>query len=446
MDIADALERVAPVMDAKIAEYEREHAVCRAYEQCYAAIENTPLCWHQYITPDRVLCSTSNRGGFGVVASTAMALGSAHVKSGYSYKKACSGAVASSIPTQTKDLQQLISWNKTMDSAQDGPIFSSTPQAASMGAGHTNYFLRLCNAEAACSFTQLAPNGRLDPVQLGQRHPDLGKALKEGLHWQVIHWSVFERWPKLADIIQKALNTADTQEVSEVEGLVGMANTAMQHACASGDLIPWASVLADAVVFRPMWTGWGKIMIELVKHTPAPIINELGQNAAALLKKSDDAETLASVHVGGSYFEKVLSIKMAGLVQPHRFRCAVLLANMLAPVAKVDGGKAVLITSQHVASLSNKVNGSKIFLMEKCLDFAAAAAQNLHGDAACVARPRGCMAARLVYHCLGLAAKSADKTVYADAYSICQVGNQLKVQPRNTTITHYHTHRFDQNT
>jgi hypothetical protein len=325
--------------------------------------------------------------------------------------------VAATLPTKQRELEDILSWNIKMDKAQDAPEFV-LPLGQSLGSGHGNYFLRCALAGKQCNYPLLAPNGYLDVDDLGSRSSDLAMALK-GLEWTMIHCAVFTRWPKLGDIAQKALNTKDHTEVSELEGLCSMAATATAFANrATNEPINWARVIEEALVSKPTWSLWAPQMLEIVKTTPAALIDETAKSAAALLDRSgsDIASCLQNVHLGGAFYEKVSAIKVPGLIQPHRFRCAMLLANMLAPPMRIDSGKSVLIMPNHVQAVQKK-QGTYVKLAEQVLDIAW---EFMEAHSIPTSKMYGKFAARVVYHMVGVSSQSAEGVSYDNLYSICQ--------------------------
>jgi hypothetical protein len=137
MDVNAALERIAPIVEANLNAYEREHAVGKCWDESLKALKTTPLVWKQIVEPNRIICSKGNRGGLGIVSSKAIGLAAAHVKSGYSFAKACDGAVAATVPTKHRELEDILSWSMKMDKAQDAPEFVM-PRGQSLGSGHGN--------------------------------------------------------------------------------------------------------------------------------------------------------------------------------------------------------------------------------------------------------------------------------------------------------------------
>jgi hypothetical protein len=416
------LLQVAPMIDSRLEAYEREHMVSKCWEECLAELEHTPLVWPQVIEPSRMLCAKSNRGGIGVIKNKAIQLGNAHCVSGYLFSKACDGAICMSLPDSGSDLDELLQWNRQMDEAQGAPAFHPAPLGASFGAGHGNYFLRCVNGKTKCDVCHSAPSGMLDPGDLGNRYPGLGKALK-GLEWKVIDYRVFTKWPRLADIAQKALNTRDVSDVSELEGLCSMAAAAKSYAATA---VLWDAVLEDSIVSKPMWQPWANSILAMAKCTPAELIAELGIVYAAMTDTpagpSSSAtpqviKTLSSVHLGGAVYDRIAKMQIPGLLQPHRMKCAIVLGASMCPQRLVDSGKATLISATTISALTTK--GQKLnalIVAEMVLDIASDSLQALSLP---LSKLYGRLACRLAYHLTGVGSKSMDAKCYDNMYSVC---------------------------
>ena len=279
-EVSAALDRVAPLITALIAAHANDKQHVKAWEAFKAAVENEPLLsWVEVVPPDRIGCHPRNRSGLGIVAPKCVSLGSANVANGYSYAMASRDAVASTTPPYKDRSNCNLKWNALLNQRQGLPSLNA-PKGLSLGAGHGNGFLRLVNVGHPCSIAALAPTGYLDPVELGNKHAGLAQALK-GLEWRMIHYALFEKYPALADITQKALNSKNLQAVTEVEGLLAMAAAAAGMGKSGGQIV-WDDVAEEATQSKPSWHPWVFQMLKVVKNTPHELIEEMANNVCAL--------------------------------------------------------------------------------------------------------------------------------------------------------------------
>ena len=272
-----ALGRVDDAIVALLAAHDCDKQHVKAFESFLAALDQEPLLsWKEVVPPDRMGCHPKNRSGIGLVAPRCMSLGSANIANGYSYSMACRDAVASSTPPYDGK-SNWHAWNEQLNKRQSLPPLMD-PKGLSLGAGHGNGFCRLANAKHPCSIKAIAPTGFLDPAELSSKHPGLGQALI-GLEWRMIHYALFDKYPQLADITQKALNSKNLQAVTEMEGCLAMAAAA----AAMGTPIDWEAVSEQGTQSKPTWQPWVHQMIKVVKVTPLELIDEAANNAAALV-------------------------------------------------------------------------------------------------------------------------------------------------------------------
>jgi hypothetical protein len=374
MDMTSELNAIAPAVEGCVQLFKRDGQVTAAWEGVLKALSQSPLMWKQRMSADNVCVHPKNRGGVGLVKEKAFSLAVVHCEAGYSYSKACDGAFAASMPpTGSPSFKQTQDANMKLNASQGIPNIAMC-LGQSLGAGHGNCFLRCVIGRSECAYNAIAPSGRLDAEYLGGRYPGLKQALQGGLEWSVIHFEVFERWPLLADIAQTALNVSSTQDVNEVEGLVTMATTIK----GMGDAVDWIGVQQGAQMSNPKWKCYAHAMLAICKMTPHDLILELGQLANAVLPKKRVA-TLQTNFLGSTYFELVASFNVPKVVvQPHRFRMALLLANLQAPIDKVDDGKCNLINQTTLKSLLGKKMHDDIMLAERAMDVARKVGASMH--------------------------------------------------------------------
>ena len=92
-----------------------------------------------------------------------------------------------------------------------------------------------------------------------------------------------------------------------------------------------------------------------------------------------------------------------------RLRMGVLVANLLSPAEQQESGKCGLISPMQVSSLTSKKYDEAARVSEQLMDAMRNATQNVGVDCS---KELGRTDARIVYHLLGIGAKSADRRAF----------------------------------
>ena len=347
---------------------QRSRARCRSTR---STEENTPrgitlptlsrstpqLTWEVEALAEDVVVHPKNRGGLGTVVAKAVQLGFEHVRSGYSYTKACEKLYAFSIPNDPDKKAVIMEFNRTLESEQNLK-HAVNPRLQTFGGNNRNVFLRCSRARMQCEPDRdLAPNGVLDPDMLMSGRKGLQTALTKGLKFTVYHHLIDEKWPRIAEIGQAALNSVMVNKVTEMEGIVTLHSKPLQRS--------FDEALEDVLHTRPEWYAWG--------HSVAAVAEKLSKEQsvelASLLKT-----VVPSYHgiLGGAYLDKVAALKWPSLVQRPKLRLAAIIAALLAPLEKVIDGKCTLMKDSDLNSLTAVKNAALVKDGEDMLDTAMA--------------------------------------------------------------------------
>ena len=158
------------------------------------------------LKPELVGVHPLNRSGKLVTSRTMAAKGSKIVSVGYS------AAVVAGRPwafaEHPTEKRVRASMAKMVATAPDEfGALASEYIAGSVGCGHLNQFL-LAVAQARVTNEPALQDkaGRIDKQRLFQQDPALADAATHGLLWSIVDYEVEERLPKLADLMQRALN------------------------------------------------------------------------------------------------------------------------------------------------------------------------------------------------------------------------------------------------
>ncbi|CAK0910333.1 unnamed protein product [Prorocentrum cordatum] len=340
-----ALDAVAPTVDAAFAAYEKDKEVVKTWDKIVETLsEHSSLLWPQQILPRFVGVEPNNRGGIGVCFQSALNSAAKHCGAGCSLARANQGAFAVQAKPGTARTEELLAFNNRIAATQGMPEFESI-FAVSFGSSHNTCFLRGASARTECANQKLAPTGRLDPSDLGGKHPSLRKALEQGLTWTIVAEEVVERWPSLVPLGQKALNWPGEQDQSELEGLLTMhSNYALATGAKKSEQEAWSYAESEALTeLRDM------------------------KNAAV---KAPKTATANFGYIGGAFYEKPASLKWPGVLQLHRVRGAAFLSNALSPLEKVVGYKCSLEKASDLNKLVAKGSQAAVLQAEGMMDLA----------------------------------------------------------------------------
>jgi len=411
--VVQALLRIATNIEALLASYHETHAVCQAADQLAEISGREPaLKWSQVVPPECVGCSPKNRGGFGLQVHKCVENGGKHCRAGYSYPKACRGAVAKTPPVLQSHLQAAVAFQESLSATQPELPSLLGLMLISLGNGHCNGWLRLVKGRAKCPDQDLAPLGVLDPDELSAQRPGLAKALA-GLDWTVYHSSIFAAWPILEDIVIQAENTEGRQEIGELEGMLTMARARDVYVSA-GKEPAWDKVLATGVQTEPMWKPWSACLLEVVKTTTTDCILEV----AACFKAMGGGQSQTISHMGQAFLSKVATFKTLGLVVCGRVRMATILANMLSPIECVDSGRYSLLSPNDLNILQTKKCVSHTRTLENIMEKARALCVEHKVEEGARQRATAQLDTRLILHTVKKDKKAGE--IFVSIFAICE--------------------------
>ena len=213
-----AIVGVSNALDSIASQYAKDQCIDTAWEGFLSALDCQQLLkWHQKIHANHIGIRKDNRGGAGMILANAIKNGANSIASGYSYKKACSGAFAISTAGSPIDAEEM-AFNKNNAEMQGLPFFEGI-LGLPLGATHCNSFLRAILAKSPCNIDAIAPQGYLDATYLCHKSPQLKQALDDGLLWTLFHPKVFEKYPVFKTIAMDALNNKVDSPLGELEGI-----------------------------------------------------------------------------------------------------------------------------------------------------------------------------------------------------------------------------------
>ena len=157
-------------MDSIAGQYGKDKCIDVAWEDFLSGLDTQSLLkWDQKIHANYIGVRKENRGGAGMILSNAIKNGANSIASGYSYKKACSGAFAISTMGAVIDPEEL-AFNKQNAEMQGLPFFESI-LGLPLGATHCNSFLKAILAKAPCNVDKISVRGPFGCWLLMQHKP-----------------------------------------------------------------------------------------------------------------------------------------------------------------------------------------------------------------------------------------------------------------------------------
>jgi hypothetical protein len=415
----DTISKVAPQLDTIAAAHAVDGQNQSTWEQFLAVLSRHPqLLWKQRVPADQVGTSRSNRGGLGIRVIKALANAERHFKDGYSFAKACEGAVATSVPPPPHN-QQDVDFNAALSNSQEALPPLAGLQIVSIGSGHGNAFIRAVLGGATCAIKSLAPSGFLDADVLRRRSKGFDEALM-GLEWTIIHHKVAERWPKLIELGVTVLNNQHVISVSELEGAMAM-HAASKEFIAKKVPLNWLVCEVEATRNSPPWKSWAAALAKLCQLMDEDTLRKVNHKVNAKSAKDDETgSTQMDAQLGGKFVAKLATMKWKQLQQFPRVRAAALVTQLVNTHHVVDG-RYEFLNEKDVKDFVDPKNIPKVVEMEKVIDGAVAWLDQIKATTNTRWSCLGKLDERLTCHFLSKGEKSEEGVNYADFQTIAQV-------------------------
>ena len=253
------LEQVGKICDHA----ETTGARVAAWEEIQAIMLQHKIAWNAQVPPEFVGVHPSNRSGLGVSGADAHHHGGQILQAGFSWRKA-SDATAVECPPAPFDLKA-VTENEKYSKLSNGFIPPlSQLKLLSLGGAHTNAFLRAVKANCKSAVPKLGDAEGCLSIEHLQANGEFGQAVQLGLRWFVMHWQCCMAWPKLAKLIQAALNTKASSDITEIEVMLDM-NSQVEAAIAEGSEPDWDTIRASAGFTMPPCMPWIRVLGQYVQ-------------------------------------------------------------------------------------------------------------------------------------------------------------------------------------
>ncbi|CAJ1341308.1 unnamed protein product, partial [Effrenium voratum] len=210
---ADALEAISSMV-----EQASEGRMVQTMGALFTYLEDKQLMWRQRVSPRFVHCHPANRDGYGLNAMDCHSLLRDISACGWNWAQV--DAMACEVPGSGPAHDSVLEFNVAQQLGSGGLLPTVEPHTiklASLSCSHTNMALRLILAEMAHESDSLCLNGRLNLERVRQHDAQLYEASQSGLQWRVICADVMQAVPKLASLVQEALNAGGQLQRREHE-------------------------------------------------------------------------------------------------------------------------------------------------------------------------------------------------------------------------------------
>ncbi|CAJ1382169.1 unnamed protein product [Effrenium voratum] len=210
---ADALETISSMV-----EQASEGRMVQTMGALFTYLEDKQLMWRQRVSPRFVHCHPANRDGYGLNAMDCHSLLRDISACGWNWAQI--DAMACEVPGSGPSHDSVLEFNVAQQLGSGGLLPTVEPHTiklASLSCSHTNMALRLILAEMAHECDSLCLNGRLNLERVRQHDAQLYEASQSGLQWRVISADVMQAVPKLASLVQEAMNAGGQLQRREHE-------------------------------------------------------------------------------------------------------------------------------------------------------------------------------------------------------------------------------------
>ena len=340
-----ALLRIEAAMTAVLKEYEETGQQQRCWAKIQEILSKEPeLVFVQILLHCFCGVHPNNRGGMGFLILEAISTGLKHLDSGYSLKLANHNNWACMVDHSDPKVVEMVKFNDAL-SRKSGLQPLSQCQVLTFAGSHRVAFLRAISSGMAVIHLKWAASGKLDPVELAEKHPDLKQALQQGLTFNVMHAQFVKRWPQVVDIASKAENVTGAGGVTELEGIA----TCKAQLEAGADSKAACKLLEGQ---QPFFLSWVPSLCAFAACVASDQLQE-----AAILKgfiKQPLGAAAQWGYTGGEYLQKVADLKLNLPLGVPRVKMACYMAALNCPVQHTSNGQCKFIFTSEIARLQSK--------------------------------------------------------------------------------------------
>ena len=346
------------------------------WEEVQKILFDEKLGWYGEVPPEWVACHPANRSSTGVGGSEAQVHGWEILKSGFSLKKASDATAFQALPehlTLAKEMQEQIDKSIKISNGLIPPLQKTV--LMSVGSGHTNTFLRQINAGVKSVVKDMGDEaGNLNAEILCRGRPQLAQALSKGLTWYQMHWGCQLVWPKLATMVEQALNTDARKGKSEIETMlyIHQKYLDMKH---DGKKPCWDEIEQSAKASLPACAGYIGALTAYVQKNSGGSSGELLQALNDFSKVFGCQEHGTLRNLGGEYINAVAHLSFGPLEQFPLLKTALFEINIQS--SKIVDNISTFLKPQHVKPLAHMNMRKKVREAEQVMCQARAVCKSL---------------------------------------------------------------------
>ena len=189
-----------------------EVPVITANEDIYQILKDQKIVRDEMVNSDEVFCHPSNRGQLGLNAYNVHKNGREIKTVGVKLSELHSASSFELCPLEPKRSEQ-IQFNAKLINKAQGLLSQPTGKESklSVGGGHFAGYIRAVKAGCRTPFKDMQDStGCLSREQLCKKDPRMKECCDGGWMQRVYPWGAEYAWPKLPDLVQRALNASHT--------------------------------------------------------------------------------------------------------------------------------------------------------------------------------------------------------------------------------------------
>jgi hypothetical protein len=411
------------------------------WETTQAMLLKTGLGVYMQLPPEFCGVHKDNRNKFLLTGPDAHAHGEEILDMGWSNKKASDATASEMPPPGHPNNIENTKLNDDLVANSQGYIPPLVQcKILSLGAGHTNTFLRGVKANVKSASAKLADeHGNLSLANLGKDRPAFAEAVTNGLNWFVISWQCLEVWPMLTTLVVGALN-ADARGIQgELQCMLAI-HQAHEVQLKNGGPTDWHAIEEHAKRSLPTCSSWMSSVRKYVQNNAGGPSGELLHDLASF-QKTIPSKTKTSKLIGGDFLEKAASLQFGNKERyPYVVNGAV--KALLCGSKIVDGFYKSLLPT-HLGALTLAANRPLVQCAERNMEHARDLISRMHLGRSVVSGPLGIFDARNALHIMkrgdlveGRSFESLDEIV-SDLCFLQSTSNGIDgVEYKSTTCMH----------
>ena len=339
-----------------------DEPILTRYQQTIDNLKANHLVQTLVLKPCQILVHPDNRSTLKLNSFNMHRLG-AKIKSVGASHEELAGAVCIEMATNAEARSKQLLSNKKLAEISNGYICEvlGSEKYLSVGGSHMAGFCRAAIHGCKTSEHSIRDDGGRVDLHKIKADPVFADILDKGWEWLVVSASVEETFPRIADFMQRALNSTNSiaSDASELEVMSSIAQFAANQEKA-GEPINWDACSSAACASNPPCADYGYILARFAQDYG-------GGRGAPLVTHLDNFAKKHSEHLilGQDYITAVCDVKF-GATKPCPYVRAALMATNMTSTKSVDR-IARLLTKVDIAKLESKDKLPQVHKLEESL-------------------------------------------------------------------------------